>query len=412
MPLSATETSATSLSTPISAGPITGLAGNPAKDARFGRTIRLIKPDLPSLESISAPLREILESGSITNFSKYVRRFESQASEYLDAHVATTSSGTQGLIFALQALGVQPGQKVLLPSFTFMATAQAVLYAGAVPVFAEIEDDLTVSPADLERLLSAHEDVAAVIGVHTYGLPCHVSEIREVVNTAAARRGKPISLLYDAAHAFGSALDGRRVGGFGDAEVFSLSVTKALVSVEGGMVASRDAALIERIKKMRNYGIEGNYNAGFHGLNGKMSEFHAIVGLYNIERLDYYLACRQRSARYYLDGIHSRTNFQTFPWPGGVTHTFKDFTVLTPGSLEGRRDEVIAALKEDGVETRAYFYPPVHEQSFFRRFADRSLPRTEALTRRVITLPFYTTITEADMDYVVEALSRAERRLA
>ena len=327
-------------------------------------SIRLIQPDLPSLESISAPLREILGSGSITNFSKYVGGFEAQAAEYLRVHVATTSSGTQGLMFALQALGLQPGQKVILPSFTFMATAQAVVYAGGVPVFAEVEDDLTVSPADLESLLSAHQDVAVVIGVHTY------------------------------------------------AEVFSLSVTKALVSVEGGLVASHDAELIARIKKMRNYGIGGNYNAGFPGLNGKMSEFHAIVGLYNLERLDSYLACRQRSARYYLDRIHSGTTFETFPWPEGVTHTFKDFTVLTPESLEGRRDEVIAALKEDGIETRAYFYPPVHEQCFFRRFADRRLPRTEALSRRVMTLPFYTTITEAEMDCVVDALRRAERSLA
>jgi dTDP-4-amino-4,6-dideoxygalactose transaminase len=375
-------------------------------------SIRLIQPDLPSLESISAPLREILGSGSITNFSKYVGGFEAQAAEYLRVHVATTSSGTQGLMFALQALGLQPGQKVILPSFTFMATAQAVVYAGGVPVFAEVEDDLTVSPADLESLLSAHQDVAVVIGVHTYGLPCRVAEIRQVVDAAAGRRGQPISLLYDAAHAFGSALDGRRVGGFGDAEVFSLSVTKALVSVEGGLVASHDAELIARIKKMRNYGIGGNYNAGFPGLNGKMSEFHAIVGLYNLERLDSYLACRQRSARYYLDRIHSGTTFETFPWPEGVTHTFKDFSVLTPESLEGRRDEVIAALKEDGIETRAYFYPPVHEQCFFRRFADRRLPRTEALSRRVMTLPFYTTITEAEMDCVVDALRRAERSLA
>jgi dTDP-4-amino-4,6-dideoxygalactose transaminase len=375
-------------------------------------SIRLIQPDLPSLESIAAPLSEILGSGSITNFSKYVNNFEALAAEYLGVHVATTSSGTQGLIFVLQALGLQPGQKVILPSFTFMATAQAVVYAGGVPVFAEVEDDLTISPADLELLLSEHDDVAIVIGVHTYGLPCRVTETREVVNEAAGRGGRPISLVYDAAHAFGSALNGRRVGGFGDAEVFSLSVTKALVSVEGGLVASHDPELIGSIKKMRNYGITGNYNAGLPGLNGKMSEFHAIVGLYNLERLEGYLACRQRSARYYLDRIRCRTSFQTFAWPEGVTHTFKDFTVLTPESLDGRRDEVIAALKDDGVETRAYFYPPVHEQCFFRRFADRRLPRTEALSRRVITLPFYTSITERDMDYVVDALCRAERRLA
>jgi dTDP-4-amino-4,6-dideoxygalactose transaminase len=199
---------------------------------------------------------------------------------------------------------------------------------------------------------------------------------------------------------------------FGDAEVFSLSVTKALVSVEGGLVSSRNPDLIDRIKKMRNYGIEANYNTHYPGLNGKMSEFHAIVGLYNLGRLDEYMATRQRSARYYITAIKTRTRFQTLPWPHGVTHTFKDFSVVIPEHLDGRRDAIVASLAEQGVETRAYFHPPVHEQEFFRKYADRRLPRTEALSRRVITLPFYTTITEAEMDYVVDTLADAERRLA
>jgi len=375
-------------------------------------TVPLIRADLPSVGEILEPLREVLESGKITNFSKHVTEFERLAAAYLDAQVATTSSGTQALILSLQALGLQRGQKVILPSFTFMATAQAILYAGGIPVFAEIEDDLTLSPADLETLLAEHNDVEVVIGVHNYGLPCRVDEIQEVVEAAGRKRGKRIALMYDAAHAFGSALNGRKVGSFGDVEVFSLSVTKALVSVEGGMISSRDPKFIERIRKMRNYGIEDSYNAHYAGMNGKMSEFHAIIGLHNLRRLDSYMQTRQVNARYYMERIRSRTNFQLLPWPEGVTHTFKDFSVLTPEGLDAQRDAVIGFLKERGVETRAYFYPPVHEQCFFQRFADRALPRTEALSRRVITLPFYTTITNAEMDYVVDALVEAERSLA
>jgi dTDP-4-amino-4,6-dideoxygalactose transaminase len=376
------------------------------------KMINLIRPDVPDWDTIAGSIREVLETGKVTNFGKYVNEFERLASEYLGSSVATTSSGTQGLIFALQALGLERGQKVIVPSFTFMATAQAVLFAGGIPIFAEIEDDLTISPSDLKELLAQHNDVAVVIGVHTYGLPCRVDEIQQVVDEAGRRRGKRIHLLYDAAHAFGSSLNGRRVSTFGDAEVFSLSVTKALVSVEGGMVSSRNPKSIERIRKMRNYGIEDNYNAHYPGLNGKMSELHAIIGLHNLSRLDGYLATRQRNARYYLQRIQTSTHFELLPWPEGVTHTFKDFTVLTPGHLDERRDAVIAFLKERGVETRAYFYPPVHEQCYFQRFADRPLPRTEALARRVITLPFYTKITQAEMDYVVEALAEAEARLA
>jgi len=374
-------------------------------------TIPLIKPDLPPFEELEGPFREILDNGRITNFGKYVTQFEQEAGAYLGTHVLTVSSGTLGMVLALQALGLQPEQKVILPSFTFMATAQAVRYVGGVPLFAEIGDDLTMSPADLEQLLDRHADVGVVLPVHAYGLLCQVDEIQRIVDAAARRRSRPIAVLYDAAHAFGAALNDRKAGSFGNAEVFSLSVTKVLVSVEGGMVSSRDEELIRRIRKMRNYGIEENYNAFWPGMNGKMSEFHAIVGLHNLRRVDDLLTERQRKARYYLRQIEARTQFGTLPWPAGVTHTFKDFTVLLPERLGDRRDAVIAYLKQQGVETRAYFYPPVHEQRLFQQFADRPLPRTEALARHVITLPFYTSIGDAEMDYVADALAAAERSL-
>lgn len=374
------------------------------------KTIPLIKPDLPSLESVENSFREILENGKITNFGKYVTTFEEEAGRYLGAHALTVSSGTVGLVFTLQALGLQRGQKVVLPSFTFMATAQAVLYAGGVPVFAEIEDDLTLSPSDLRGLLEKDEDVGGVMATHVYGMPCRVDELQAVVDEYAERRGRPVFMMYDAAHAFGSALPQGRVGAFGNAEVFSLSVTKMLVSVEGGMVSSRDPELIERIRKMRNYGIEANYDTHWPGMNGKMSEFHAIIGLHNLRRLDGLVAERQRKARYFLDRIQNRTSFETLPWPDGVVHTYKDFTVLVPEEKTAGRGEVMAFLKEQGVETRAYFFPAVHEQQMFKRFADRALPHTESLSRRVITLPFYTSMTEDEMDYVVETLRLAEEK--
>ena len=370
-------------------------------------SIPLIKPDLPSLDEVEASFREVLENGKITNFGKYVTAFEKESSEYLGAETVTTSSGTMGLLLTLQALGLQPGQRVILPSFTFMATGQAVLYAGGIPLFAECEDDLTLSPADLEQLLARHDDVGAVIPVHTYGLPARTSEIESIVAAASHKQNRKIPVMYDAAHAFGSSAGGRRVGTFGDAEVFSLSVTKMLVSVEGGMVSSRNPELIKLVRKMRGYGIEANYDAHWPGLNGKMSEFHAIIGLYNLRRLPALMAERQKKARFYLDRIQKETKFDTFPWPQGVQHTFKDFTVLMPRGTASRRDAVMASLKEQGVETRAYFHPPVHQQGFFKKYADRPLPRTEDLASRVITLPFYTSMTEAEIDYVAEALVKA-----
>ncbi|PYU96870.1 MAG: hypothetical protein DMG25_00485 [Acidobacteria bacterium] len=372
--------------------------------------IPLIRPDLPTLEDVRAPFEEILANGKITNFGKYVKQFESETAAYLGGETVAVSSGTVGLLFALSSVGFAPGEKVILPSFTFTATAQAVLYAGGLPVFAEVGDDLTLSPQDLEHLLDQHPETAAVIGVHMYGLPARTAEIEGIVGAASRNRRRPISLFFDAAQAFGSSVDGRRVGTFGDAEVFSLSVSKVLVSVEGGLVSTRRPELAERIRLMRNYGIRANYDAHYSGLNGKMSEFHAIIGLHNLRRLDHILATRQERAHRYAHQIRRNTSLRVLVWPSGVVHTVKDFTVLVPGPNADRRNEIIQFLAERGIESRAYFFPPVHEQKYFCKYADRPLPKTEAFSRRVITLPFYTSMSDQEMDYVVEQLSEAERR--
>ncbi len=373
--------------------------------------IPLIKPDLPAFDEVRGPFEEILANGRITNFGRYVNQFETEAGAYLGARTVAISSGTMGLIFTLSGLGIAPGSKVILPSFTFVATAQAARYAGGVPLFAEIDDDLNISVEDLERLLDTHDDVGAVIAVHMYGLPAKAREIEAVVAKASAKRGRKIPLIFDAAHAFGASINGERIGGFGDAEVFSLSVTKLLVTVEGGLVSTRNEELIAKIRSMRNYGILSNYNAHFAGLNGKMSEFHAIVGVRNLARIEQLIAERQVRAKCFREKVARSTGFGLACWPTGVVHTFKDFTILVPDGEYGRRDRVMAFLGENGIETRAYFYPPVHEQAFFTQYADRPLPKTEILSRRVITLPFYTTISEEEMDYMTGVLARAEKEV-
>ncbi len=375
------------------------------------RQVPLIAPDLPEFDEVADRFREVLGNGQVTNFGRYVTEFEDAIGRYVGAQAVTTSSGTMGLLFTLQALGVSRGAKVILPSFTFMATAQAIVYAGGRPIFADIGEDLTLDSLDLATLLDQHSDAALVVPVHMYGLPCDTDAIAQVVQSYSKPQ-RPIRTVYDAAHAFGSQRAGQPLGSFGDAEVFSLSVTKMLVSVEGGVITSRDGNLIARIRHMRNYGIEANYDAWYPGLNGKMSELHAIVGLANLERLEQRLEQRQIVARNYAARIYERTDYRTVGWPANVRHTFKDFTVLMPDALAPRREQAIARLKELGIETRAYFHPPVHEQRWFRPYADRPLPRTEGLARRVLTLPFFTRMTDDDMDQVVDGLKRVRKELA
>ena len=145
-----------------------------------------------------------------------------------------------------------------------------------------------------------------------------------------------------------------------------------MTSVEGGIVSSRDAALIARLQKMRNYGIEANYDAQYPGLNGKMSEFHALVGLRNLARLDDLLEARATRATFYTRMIHRATSFRVMEAPAGTLSTYKDYTILLPPKFKASRDAIMQFLAARGIETRAYFFPPIHEQTFFRKYADRA----------------------------------------
>jgi dTDP-4-amino-4,6-dideoxygalactose transaminase len=374
-----------------------------------GPSIPLIKADMPPMEAVQDAFREILGNGRVTNFGRYLQQFEGEVSDYLGTNACCLSSATAGLIMTLQALDIPRGSRIVIPSFTFVATAQAVLYAGCTPVFVDVASDGNADLDDLARVLRTTPNVGAVILVHMYGLPVRTDEVATIVKLEEARRNQRIPVLYDGAHAFGSARNGVKVGGSGNAEIFSTSVTKVMTSVEGGIVSTHDKALVEKLRKMRNYGIFANYDAHFPGLNGKMSEFHAIVGIQNLRRLDSLLEARKQKAAFYTKQIQALTSFRVMAAPSGVLSTYKDYTIQLPPGMKAHRDTIMASLIAKGIETRAYFYPPVHEMKFFRTYGDRPLPMTEDLSRRVITLPFSSTITEADMTTVADALAQAEK---
>jgi dTDP-4-amino-4,6-dideoxygalactose transaminase len=374
--------------------------------------VPLVKPDLPRLSDIAEPLAEVLTNGKVSNFGKYMNKLEVEIGAFLDVPAVAVSSGTTALILALRALGLQPGHRVVVPSLTFLATAQAVLLAGGIPVFAEVGEDLTMSPDDLRYLLQKHSDIDVVLPVHIYGQPCQVDVIADIVRQAGTGRARRISVLYDAAHAFGAKHNETRLGHFGDAEVFSLSFSKVLNSVEGGLVSSSNPDLLARIEKLRNYGIERNYEAHEIGLNGKLSEFHAIVGLHNLRQFSRKQTIRLRRADWYLEKIASLKDFSIPSMRPNSKHAYKDMVVLVRGNLADKRDTVMDYLKSRGIETRAYFFPPLHEQVAFQRYADRALPYTSEIARRVICLPFYTSITRKEINYVVGGLIEAEERFA
>jgi dTDP-4-amino-4,6-dideoxygalactose transaminase len=367
------------------------LGGRPA----FPDGLQFVRPAPPPLERVVERVRPSYDRGMMTN-GPLVRQLEERAAERLGVdHVVAVSSCTIGLMLAVQALGRR--EPVLLPSFTFSASAHAVAWNGVVPRFAECE------PAgfhlDVADMVRRADGCGAVMATHVFGAPCDV----DALLAAAGERSLPV--LFDAAHAFGATSKGRPVGGFGLAEVFSLTPTKPLVAGEGGLVATRDASLAEHLRLARDYANPGDYDTRFVGLNARLSELHAAVALESLEEFEAGLARRRAVAAEYRTRLSEVRGVGLQHVGPEVTSTFKDMTVrIEAGSFGLGRDQVAAALEAEGIDTRRYFDPPVHRQQAYRHLEPVDLPVTDHLAAEVLSLPMWEDLPAAVVGRVVEAL--------
>ena len=365
----------------------------------FPDGLPLARPRFRDPAAIGREVERIAGSGVLTD-GPTVRRLEERAAEYLGVrHCIAVASCTAGLMLVLRASEVSGD--VVIPSFSFGATAHAVSWNGLRPVFADIDPEtLTLAPDDVQRVVGVR--VAAILATHLYGAPCDVDGLRDV----AERHG--VALFFDAAHAFGARRGGRMVGGFGAAEVFSLTPTKTLIGGEGGIIATNDDLLAERCRVGRNYGNPGDYDCRFVGLNARMSELHAVLALASFEDLEErierrnVLAERCRLALGEVEGI-------TFPLVRPEDRsTFKDLTILVDTrSFGATADELAAALAAEGVETRRYYSPPIHRMRAYRSLGvGAELPITDIAAASALTLPLWSDMDDVHIDAMARAIAR------
>jgi dTDP-4-amino-4,6-dideoxygalactose transaminase len=370
----------------------------PAREA-----VRFIRPTVPDIDEILRRYLPSFADGMLTN-GAVVDRFERGVAERLGvAYCVAVSSCTSGLMLVLKALGV--GGEVVLPSFTFFATGHAALWNGLQPVFADCEaSGWTVDPVDVEARITPRTQ--AILAVHLYGNPARIELLQNI-----ATKHK-LKLIFDAAHAFGSNYRGRPVGGFGDAEVFSLSPTKLLVAGEGGLVCTNDATLARAIRAARNYGDTGSYDPQLLGLNARMTEFNAALGLAGLELVNRKVERHNRIVNRYTTLLAGTRGIQFQQVDAEDCCSYKDFSVLiSPDEFGMSRDQVSDELLAQGLPTKKYFYPPLHQQKLFSANAparDGGLTNTESISRRVLSLPIY----ESLEDDVVKRTALAIRRLA
>ncbi|MYV99538.1 DegT/DnrJ/EryC1/StrS family aminotransferase [Streptomyces sp. SID3343] len=368
-------------------------------DALFAEGLPLTRVKVPEREELARRLDGILTSGQLTDGAT-VRELEEAAAAQLDVpHVVAVSNCTSGLMLALQALGVSGA--VAMPGFTFAATAHAAHWAGATPVFAEVDaDTLTLDPVDAARLL-AESGASALMATHVYGTPCRVEELAKVAEDA----GVPI--VYDAAHALGSRRAGTPVGGFGAAEVFSLSPTKVVVAGEGGLIATRDEELARACRLGRGYGNPGDYDCVFPGLNARMSELHAALALVSLRGLPERVATRSRLVALFADAVRGVPGLRLPALAEGDVSTWKDLTLIVEPAAFGLDVPALArALRAEGIDSRRYFHPPVHRQQAYAHLPARSLPITDDVSARVLTLPLWSHMDDATVRLLADAVIR------
>jgi FlaA1/EpsC-like NDP-sugar epimerase/dTDP-4-amino-4,6-dideoxygalactose transaminase len=362
-----------------------------------GSGLPFARPARPPLDRVLQRVARSYDSGQLTN-GALVRELEERIADRLRVdHVVAVSSCTSGLMLVVQALVEGRPGPVVLPSFTFSASAHAVAWNGRTPRF--VECDPHTYQIDLAHAEPALDGASALMPTHVFGAPCSP----EAVEKLAAATAMPV--VFDAAHAIGATFHERPIGGFGDAEVFSLTPTKPMVAGEGGLIATHDADLAARLRLGRDYGNPGNYDTRFVGLNARMSEFHAAMALESLGLLDRTLARRRELAMRYVAGLADVPGIRTQVVPLADVSTYKDFTIAVDADQFGiDRNQLVAVLAAEGIDTRNYFDPPVHRQHAYRSEPALCLPTTEAVSRSVVSLPIYPDLSIDDVNIVIKAI--------
>lgn len=374
------------------------LAINGAPPA-FAEALHVGRPNVADRDLYLAKITAMLDSGWLTNNGPMVHEFEARLAESLDVrHVVVVCNATIALEIAIRALGLTG--EVIVPSYTFIATAHAVYWQGLTPVFADIDPEThCLDPASVERMITPR--TTGIIGVHLWGRTAPTEALQDL----ADRHG--LKLMYDAAHAFGVTRGGRPVGGFGACEVFSFHATKFLNSLEGGAVATNDDELAQALRLMRNFGFVGYDDVIHPGTNGKMVEACAAMGLVNLAGIDGLIETNARNHAAYARGLAGIPGVSLLAFDGAERNNFQ-YVVAEVGPEAGAtRDDLVVALTAENVLARKYFWPGCHRMKPYRDlfpWVDVHLPATNQVAARVLVLPTGCNVSEDDIAAVCQII--------
>ena len=363
------------------------------------KPVYVTRPDLPPLDEFLPCLEEIWNSKRLTNNGPFHKQLEEALCEYLGVeHIALFANGTLALVSALQALRIT-GEAITTP-YSFIATAHSLIWNGIKPVFVDIDPHTFTLDADrIEAAITPQ--TTAILPVHCYGYQCDVDRIQKTADTYG------LKVIYDAAHAFGVQDHGGSILRYGDLSILSFHATKVFNTLEGGAIICPDARTKQRIDYLKNFGIVDETTVIAPGINGKMNEIQAAIGLLQLRHLDQAIERRREIDHVYRQGLQGIDGLSIPAEPGTARHNFSYFPVLIDPGYPLSRDAVYELLKSHGIFSRRYFYPLITEFSMYRGLPSANpgnLPCAAKAAQQVLCLPIFPDLQDDDQMRIIDIL--------
>ena len=349
----------------------------------FTTPLHVGRPNIGDRHRLLERINTALDRRWLTNDGPYLREFESRLAEFVGVeHCVVVSSGMMALQLAIRATGLTG--EVIVPSFTFIGTPHALLWEGLTPVFCDVDPTThNLDPARITELITPR--TSGILGVHLWGRACDIAALEQIAD------GHGLQLLFDAAHAIGCSYKHTMLGRFGAAEAFSFHATKCLNSFEGGAVATRNAEIAERVRLMRSFGFADIDHVESLGVNGKLNEVSAAMGLCSLEAMSEFVRANRENYTRYRRELSSVPGIRMIEYDESESCNFHSIVVeVESGKMGLSRDELQQILWHENVLARRYFFPPCHRMKPYcnlSAYAEVSLPVTEGLSARVLSLP-------------------------
>ena len=368
-------------------------------DPAFSESLHVGRPNIGSREAFLKYTGEIFDRRWLTNNGPMVQEFERQVADYHNVkHCVAMCNGTVALEIAIRALGLE--KEVIIPSFTFIATAHALHWQGITPVFADIDPAThNLDPESVQRLITPR--TTGIIAVHLWARSAPTEALQAVADE------HDLTLMFDAAHAFGCSRNGTMVGNFGSCEVLSFHATKFFNTFEGGAVLTNDDELVETMQLKRNFGFAGMDNVIHPGTNGKMIEVSAAMGMANLDAIDSVIDANRRNYQTYREEFSGMSGISLLSFDETERQNYQYVVVEVSEQCPVTRDKIIQALHAENVIARRYFWPGCHNMAPYRELyphAGEMLPNTQRVAERVVVLPTGPTIDEGMIRTVVSII--------